>query len=265
MRKIHKAWLIGPETPIGQAILKEIDTRVINIIATDMEDVDILNIDEALAFSYLNQPDAIINCYDLNNIKECENDPVKAYRINSLLPRNLAICARKIGARLVHISTDNVFGKEGKTPYNEFDCPNPIDTYGKSKLQGENYIRELCQKYFIVRTGYVYEDEKDIISNYNKIERCISPTSAKEIASFIIMLMNTPEYGIYHAGSTGYCSYETFIRKFSELSGVELSSIQSKADSESLKNIQLDQFMLKLTGLYKFPNWEDNLKQYCKQ
>lgn len=264
MRKIHKAWLIGAETCIGQAILNQIDPRVINIMPTDIDDIDVLNIDEALAYSYLNQPDAIINCYDLNDVNECEMDPIKAYKINSLIPRNLAVCSRRIGARLVHISTDNVFGEERNVPYNEFDSPNPINIYGNSKLQGENYIRELSQKYFIVRTGYVYGEKNGIKINSSKFSRYISPTSSKELASFIIKLMNTPEYGVYHASSTGYCSYETFIKKFSELSGATINSIENSMDSELIKNIQLDQFMLKLSDLYKFPSWETDLEQFCK-
>lgn len=262
MRKIHKAWLIGAETPIGQAILKQIDTRIINMITTDMDDVNISDIDEALAYSYLNQPDAIINCYEFSDTKECDEDPVKAYRINSLIPRNLAICARKIGARFVHISTDNVFGQEREIPYNEFDTPNPVSTYGKSKLQGENFVKELSQKYYIVRTSYVYGEKEDILNNPYKGKRTISPTSAEELADFIIKLMNTAEYGTYHAGNTGYCTYEQFMKKFSELSGKECSIKQS---ADSYRDIRLEQFMLKLSNVYTFSDWEKQIEEYTKR
>lgn len=260
MRKIHKAWLIGSQTSIGQMILKEIDTQAINIIATDMDDVNVSNIDEALAFTYLNQPDAIINCYDLSNIKECEEDIEKAYKINAIVPRNLAICSRKIGARYVHLSTDNVYGKESDIPYNEFDMPNPVNVYGKSKLQGETFVREFSQKYFIIRTGYIYKDKADIFNTVNEIDRLIAPTSAEEIAKFIISIMNTPEYGVYHAGSTGYCTYEDFIKKASELDN-SLHNINEQC-SKVYKNIPLDQFMLKISHLYQFKSWQNNLEDY---
>ena len=77
MRKIHKLWIAGAETVIGQAIIKSLDQRIVNTISTDIEDVDIRVIDEALAFSYLNQPDAIINCYELDDLKKCEENHPK--------------------------------------------------------------------------------------------------------------------------------------------------------------------------------------------
>ena len=84
MRKIHKVWLAGADTKIGQSILKSLDQRIVNTISTDIEDVDIRVIDEALAFSYLNQPDAIINCYEMDNYHECEENPMEAFKVNSL-------------------------------------------------------------------------------------------------------------------------------------------------------------------------------------
>ena len=261
MRKIHKLWIAGAETVIGQAIIKSLDQRIVNTISTDIEDVDIRVIYEALAFSYLNQPDAIINCYELDDLKKCEENPIEAYRINALAARNLAICSRKIGARFVQISTDNVFGIENDLPYTEFDVPNPTSIYGKSKLEGENFVKNHGQKYFIVRTGYVY-DSDHIDVNYD-ISRKISPTSATELAKFIIMLMNTPEYGTYHAHSTGICTYSEFIDEMKKQLKVEIMS-KNDIKIDTIKNIELDEYMLKISSIYEFPTWEKDILNNIK-
>lgn len=262
MRKIHKAWLIGSETPVGQAILKQIDTMKINIIATDMDDVDVSQIDEALSFSYLNHPDAVINCYDLYDIDECEKDPIKAYKINSIVPRNLAICSRKIEARFIHLSTTSIFSKEIERGYTEFDEPSPSGIYAKSKFQGEKYVRELNNKYFIVRSDYIYGKKEDLIKRPFKENKIISPTSCNQIASFIISLMDTPEYGVYHASSTGTCTYNEFLKKYSELSNDTSILELSIKNTDCIKNIKIDKFMLKLCNVYKFPNWKEDLEKY---
>ncbi|HCW53145.1 MAG TPA: hypothetical protein DG753_05285 [Clostridium sp.] len=264
MRKIHKVWLAGAETKVRQSILKSIDQRIVNTLSTDIEDVDVSIIDEALAFSYLNQPDAIINCYDFNNIDECEKNPEKAYKINTIVARNLAICSRRIGARFIHLSTDNVFGIENDKPYTEFDEPNPTNVYGKSKAEGEKFIKNLAQKYFILRTGYVYDEQNNYVNNSYDISRKISPTSASELAKFIIILMNTPEYGVYHAHSKGYCTYLDFINKLMKYTSEKID-INEELEKHVFKNIQLDDLMLRISNLYEFPTWEEDMLNNIKK
>ncbi|NME81663.1 sugar nucleotide-binding protein [Clostridium sp. SM-530-WT-3G] len=266
MRKIHKVWLVGPETKLGQAILISLDQKFINTLSTSIEDVDVNVIDEALAFCYLNQPDAIINCYDFNDIDECKKNPEKAYKINAIVARNLAICSRKIGARFIHLSTDNVFGLESDTPYTEFDEPNATSVYGKSKLEGEKFVRDLSQKYFIVRTGYVYDKQHNYIDNNYDSSRKICPTSTSELAKFIVMLMNTPEYGVYHAHSRGYCTRLEFISKLEEYTPekINFNEKNEKSEKSEIKNIQLDDFMLRVSNLYEFPTWEEDMLNSIK-
>lgn len=264
MRKIHKVWLAGADTKLGQAILKSLDQRIVNTLSTDTEDLDVGIIDEALAFCYLNQPDAIINCYDFNDIEECEKNPEKAYKINAIIARNLAICSRKIGARFIHLSTDNVFGEERDKPYAEFDVPNPTSVYGKSKFEGENFIKSLGQKYFIVRTGYTYDSKHSYEDKNYDTKRKISPTSTAELAEFIITLMNTPEYGVYHANSKEYCTYSEFINELNNYSNEKIQINKENEDSE-IQNIQLDNLMLRISKLYEFPTWKEDLLNNIKE
>ena len=126
------------------------------VLDTDIDDLDITDTDEVLRFGEMNRPDIIINCAGLTNIEECENDISKAYKVNALGARNLSIIARKLEAKLVHISTDDVFDGKSDQPYNEFDQTRPQTAYGKSKLAGEQYVKEFTYKHFIIRSTWVY-------------------------------------------------------------------------------------------------------------
>lgn len=257
MRKIHKVWLVGANTILGKQLINDIDPRSINVISTDINDLDVTDIDSSLGFTYLNQPDAIINCYEMSNCLECENNTKEAFKINTIVARNLAVCSRKIGARLVQLSTDLVFSSEDNASFNEFDTPNPQNMYALSKFEGEKFVKELAQKYFILRTSYIYTKD----SNFEEAKtiykgRKFYPTSTIELSKFIIKIMNTPEYGLYHATDIGGCSYNEFISEINKLKNESYSII----DEDKTIDIGLKQFMLEISDLYKFPNWKDDLK-----
>ena len=139
---MRKIWICGAKGQIGQAINEIIDKLEFKVLDTDIDDLDITDTDEVLRFGEMNRPDIIINCAGLTNIEECENDISKAYEVNALSARNLSIIARKLEAKLVHISTDDVFDGKSDQPYNEFDQTRPQTAYGKSKLAGEQYVKE---------------------------------------------------------------------------------------------------------------------------
>ena len=122
---MRKIWICGAKGQIGQAINEIIDKLEFKVLDTDIDDLDITDTDEVLRFGEMNRPDIIINCAGLTNIEECENDISKAYKVNALGARNLSIIARKLEAKLVHISTDDVFDGKSDQPYNEFDETRP--------------------------------------------------------------------------------------------------------------------------------------------
>ena len=279
MKKINKIWIVGANGQLGKAILNLLDSRKVEILSTDIDDVDITNLNDALNFSDFNHPDAIINCAAFTNIDECEKNIKDAYKVNALGPRNLSVCARKIGARFVHVSTEHVFDGLKGEPYNEFDTPNPISIYGKSSLEGENFVRQLVPKYFIVRTGWLYGKGKNFVNKVLNSKDSIkiitdqisTPTSAKELAKFIIKLVNTAEYGTYHATCKGSCNSYEFVKEILKLSNKDNLKIINipREDKENRaprpKNSVLDNFMLELSGLYEFPHWKEELAEYIKE
>ena len=261
--------------------LEIIDKLEFKVLDTDIDDLDITDTDEVLRFGEMNRPDIIINCAGLTNIEECENDISKAYKVNALGARNLSIIARKLEAKLVHISTDDVFDGKSDQPYNEFDQTRPQTAYGKSKLAGEQYVKEFTYKHFIIRSTWVYglgnNFINDLLEKVNKGESLAiasdqfgSPTSAKELARSILHLIDTNEYGTYHATNKGVCSRYVFAHEILKLTGKEA---QMKAVPTHLSDFSkvrpaycvLDNFIMSMTPVYTFPSWKESLKEYFKE
>ena len=119
-------------------------------------ELNITNLNEVTNYVSSFNPDAIINCAAYTNVDKCESDTDVAFKVNSLGPRNLAIAAEEVGAKLLHVSTDYVFNGQGNIPFKEYDITQPVSVYGKTKLLGEQYVSENCSRYFIVRTAWLY-------------------------------------------------------------------------------------------------------------
>ena len=151
-----KVWIVGSEGQIGEAINEVLDPLEIEVLNTDKNALDITETDEVLHFGEINRPDVIINCAAITDVELCEKQPEEAFRVNALGARNLSLVARKIGAKMVQLSTDDVFDGLAQKPYTEFDNTNPKTVYGKSKCAGENYVKEFTHKHFIIRSNWVF-------------------------------------------------------------------------------------------------------------
>lgn len=156
---MQKIWVCGARGQIGQAVNDVVDKLEFEMLDTDVDDLDVTDTDEVLRFGEMNRPDIIINCSGMTDISSCEENPSQAFKVNALGARNLAIVAAKMQAKMVQLSTDDVFDGKSTEPYTEFDITNPGTVYGKSKLAGENYVKEFTTKHFIVRsTGCMERD-----------------------------------------------------------------------------------------------------------
>lgn len=137
-----KVWIVGSSGQIGTAINEVLDPMEIEVFDTDKNELDITQTDEVLHFGDINRPNVIINCAAITDTALCEKNPELAYRVNALGARNLSIVASKVGAKIVQLSTDDVFDGIANHPYSEFDDTNPQTVYGRSKRAGENYVKE---------------------------------------------------------------------------------------------------------------------------
>lgn len=274
-----KLVITGGNGQLGRAInLMYKDNSDIEIINTDVDDLDITNLEAVQSFIAKEKPYAIINCAAHTAVDKCEEQEDLAYRINAIGPRNLAIASKANGCKLVHISTDYVFAGDGNKPYREFDTTGPRSVYGASKLAGENFVKAFADRYFIIRTAWLYGDGKNFVKTMLKLsetrdevsvvnDQVGNPTSAKELAKAIGALLFTDNYGVFHGTCEGVCSWADFAEEIFKLAGrnttvKRISSAEFAAKANRPSYSVLDNYMFKITMDYTFADWHDALQEY---
>lgn len=180
------------------------------------------------------EPDIVINAAAYTNVDACEKNYDDAYKVNALGPKNLAKVCKELDIPLVHISTDYVFNGEKNTPLKEEDEIGPKTAYGKTKLEGEIFIQETCNKYFIIRTAWLYgcngnnfvKTMLELAKNNNEInvvnDKVGSPTYTFDLAIAISKIIETDDYGIYHLTNSGSCSWYEFSKEIFKLSNINI-------------------------------------------
>lgn len=285
---MKKIIVTGCNGQLGRAINRaysgESDFELIN---TDfgiegIQSLDISDIDSVMSFVSGIKPYAIINCAAMTAVDLCETKQDMAYRINAIGPRNLAIASSETGAKLIHVSTDYVFRGDGSVPYTEFDPVGPVSMYGKTKLAGEEFVRQMTDRSFIVRTAWLYGDGKNFVKtmlrlseNHDEVtvvdDQIGSPTSATELAAAIKSLVPSDNYGLFHGTCEGRCSWADFTEEIFRLAGKttkvkHVSSAEYKAlnpdSADRPKFSVLENYMFKLTGGYQFAEWQDAIAGY---
>ena len=274
-----KLWIVGSNSQVGTALNELIEPLDIEVFNTDKEEIDIANTNDIIRFGEINRPDVIINCAAITNLDECASDKDQAFRVNALGPRNLCIVARKIGAKVVQLSTDDVFDGTNNRPYNEFDRTNPQTIYGRSKKAGEDYVKEFTHKHFIIRSNWVYGKKgKNFVNDLLNYDQAVlnvagdqlgSPTSAKDLARAILYLIKTNEYGTYHITCKGVCSRYEFAQYLKERADkkIELKKVEAKdVDKGTVRPAYavLDNFILRLVNEFEMPDWKTSLDEYLK-
>lgn len=280
MRSMTKIWLVGANGQVGTAIQETIDSLKVELLNTDLEDLDITNTDAVLNFSEINRPDVIINCAAVTDVKQCEENKELAFKVNALGARNLSLAARKVKAKLVQLSTDDVFDGLSNEPYSEFDNPNPKTVYGKSKLAGENYVKEFTERHFIIRSNWIYGKGTNFISrllNVCETQETIAiasdqfgaPTYANDLAQMILKLIYTNEYGTYHVTAKGSCSRYEFAKEILRLAGKDVEVLPVPTKDAQLSTVRpvytvLDNFILRILDIYDMPEWKASLEYYMR-
>lgn len=284
---MKKILVTGCNGQLGRAINQEYANEA-EFINTDVQAsegvtaLDITRVDDVLALVRETKPDVIINCAAHTAVDLCEQQWDSAYRINAIGARNLSIAAAETDAKLVHVSTDYVFDGNGSRPYTEFDTPNPVSAYGKTKLEGENFVKAFAKKYFILRTAWLYGDGKNFVKtmlrlaeNHDKItvvnDQVGCPTSAGELARMIHFLEPTENYGLFHAVCEGSCSWADLAEETFKLTGKD--TVVERVTTEEYRRMNpnqaprpaysiLDDYMIKLTSDFRMADWKTALKAY---
>ena len=288
---MKKILVTGCNGQLGRAIRKEYAASDVEFINTDVVEgegvvsLDITDVDAVLKLVRAEKPDVIINCAAHTNVDKCEEQWDLAYKINAIGPRNLSIAATEADAKMIHVSTDYVFEGNGTRPYTEFDAPNPVSAYGKTKLEGENFVKEFAKKHFILRTAWLYGDGKNFVKtmlalaeNHDELnvvsDQVGTPTSAVELAKMIHYLEGTENYGTFHATCEGDTNWADFAEAIFKRAGknVKVNHVTSKqykemnpASANSPAYSFLEDYMIKLTSDFVMADWQDALDVYMKE
>ena len=259
------------------------------IIETDVAELDITNKEAVIDFVTSLKPEYIINCAAYTAVDKAEENYDLADKINGEGPSNLAQAAKKVGAKLVHISTDYVFGGDldVSKDYKEDASKTPVTAYGKTKLHGEKEIEKNMDEYYIFRTAWLYgiggnnfvktmtklgstRDEISVVSDQHG-----SPTYAKDLAEIIYQAIQKKiPYGIYNATNEGYTTWYEFTKEILAEQGIEckVNPVTTEEYIEMMKitqakrpfNSQMSKAKLEACGI-KVPDWKDGLKRYLEE
>lgn len=275
----NRIWISGADGKIGKVLQKYLDPLEDEVLATDKYIVDIVNSDETSIFARRNRPNIIINCSALTDPVACQENPDEAFRVNALGARNMAVAANTVDAKIIHMSADDVFSGQSRSAYREYDTPHPTTMYGKSKLMGENFVREFSVKHFILRTSWLFSPVnhrvEDIIKEaiqkgkvYVPKAQYSSPTSAYQLAEFIVKLMATYDYGIYHASCEGVASRKEFAEEILRIKGIDAEVIEDenlRIEGHRPDFTALENFLLNTSQIYKFTDWQTSLQKYIEK
>lgn len=288
---MKKILVTGCNGQLGRAIRAEYAGEDVEFVNTDVVEgkgvtaLDIADVDAVLALVRETKPQVIINCAAHTNVDACEKEWDAAYRINAIGPRNLSIAATEVDAKLIHVSTDYVFEGNGTRPYTEFDEPNPVSAYGKTKLEGERFVREFAKKHFIFRTAWLYGDGKNFAKTMLRLaesheevsvvcDQQGSPTSAAELARAIHHFEPTENYGVFHATCEGDTNWAEFAEavfaragkntKVNHVTSEEYARMNPASAKRPAYSI-LDNYMMRLTSDYRMADWESALDEYMKE
>jgi len=225
------------------------------------------------------RPDVVIHAAAHTKVDLAESEPDQAFLINAYGTRNVAVVAEALGAKLVYVSTDYVFDGTANKPYSEFDTTNPLGVYGKSKLAGEQFVRDLHSKFFIVRTSWVYgkhgnnfvKTMLNLAKERNELkvvdDQVGCPTYTVDLAKCIFDLIQTEKYGIYHVSNSGHCSWYEFAKAIFEEAGlnVKVNPCTTKDFPRSAPRPSYSVFehmALKLNGFDSMRQWRYALREF---
>ena len=280
-----KIAVIGANGQLGNDLVvafSENGDAVCGLTHSEIEISDLRSVSQALEGI---RPQIIVNTAAMHHVENCEREPERAFAINALGARNLAIVARELGGVVMHVSTDYVFDGSKGSPYAEEDNPRPLNAYGVTKLAGEHFVRETTARHFVVRTSGLYGKSPcrakgglNFIELMLKLAKergevrvvdseVVTPTSTAELAQQLVQLSRSDCYGLYHATAEGSCSWYEFAREIFAITDTQVGLKVAAPDEFPAKVARpkysvLENRALKSRGLNAFKPWQEGLHKY---
>ena len=284
-----KLAVIGADGQLGSDIVDAFRAENFAVVPLTIDRLDISDNGRVQRVLAEAEADVIVNTAAMHQVEKCEADPLKAFAVNALGARNIALAAQAGSSRLVHISTDYVFAGDKTEPYLETDSPKPLNAYANSKLAGEFFVRTVAEKHYVIRVSGLYGKnpcmEKgglNFVDLMLKLARertevrvvddeVLTPTSTREVARQILkMLMGNAEDGLYHATAEGSCSWFEFAREIFSLSGSAVTLNKARPGEFPAKVPRplysvLENANLKRQNLNGMAHWTDALREYLRE
>ncbi len=277
-----KVVVTGVQGQLGYDLVKQLEAKNHQVYGVGRKELDISDEAAVKAFIKKINPDAILHSAAYTNVDKAEEDKETAYTVNALGTKYLAEAAKKAGAKMVLVSTDYVFDGTATEPYEVNHPTKPIGAYGETKLAGEEFLKGILERYFIVRTAWVFgingnnfiktmlrlaEDRDELGVVHDQVG---SPTYTVDLARFIIELVESDKYGVYHATNEGVCSWYEFALEIFKQAEVEikvnrLTSNQFPRPAARPNYSVLSKKRLIEQGFKTLPNWQDALAAYLKE
>lgn len=272
----------GVRGQLGFDVVGELAARGHEAIGIDLFELDITDGAAVDAFFESTRPDALIHCAAYTATEKAQDEPDVCYKVNALGTENLAKACKSVGAKMLYISTDYVFDGKGDTPFKVDDAIAPLSVYGKTKYEGEVFVRELLDQYFIVRISWVFgingknfirtmlklAEQRDTVSVVS--DQIGSPTYTKDLSPLLCDMIESERYGIYHATNEGYCSWFELAKEAFAAAGLEMNVIPVTSDAFPSKikrpeNSRLDKSTLDENGFSRLPDWRDAVRRYVDE
>lgn len=277
-----KVLVTGYNGQLGFDVIRELNSRSVECRGVDRDDFDITNRDETVGYICDYKPDTVVHCAAYTAVDRAEDDEENCRRVNVDGTKNIAIACEKIGAKMLYVSTDYVYGGAGDAPFEPSDMTDPKNVYGRTKLDGEKAVMKHLKKYFIVRTSWVFGingsnfvktmlrlgDERDELNVV--CDQVGSPTYTPDLARLICDLIATERYGIYHGTNENYCSWAEFASEIMKLGGknTRINPVRSEeypVKAERPHNSRLSKKCLDDSGIKRLPTWQNALKRFIKE
>lgn len=277
----QKVLITGANGQLGKELVELFTEKGFEVYGFGRDKMDITNQVQVQEIIGAVKPNIVIHSAAHTKVDLAESEPDQAFSINAYGTRNVAVAAEAVGAKLVYVSTDYVFDGTNDEPYNEFSPTSPLGVYGKSKLAGEQFVRDLHYKFFIVRTSWVYgkyganfvktmlklgEERKELSVVADQIG---CPTYTLDLANAILELVNTEKYGVYHVSNSGNCSWFEFAKAIFEEAGIDVNVTPcTTADfprpAPRPANSILEHMSIKLNNFSSIRYWREALNCFLK-
>ena len=274
--------ITGAGGQLGQEMAKQAGTKGHDVTPFTSRELDITNTAAVRGAVLRCRPDAVVNCAAYNAVDQAEQEWRRAFLVNGLAVRTLALAAREAGAILVHYSTDYVFDGLSTRPYTIADRPNPLSRYGESKLLGEQAVRDHSSCYFLIRTSWVFgpgntnfaqkvlewgrqNDRLKIVD-----DQVSSPTRTRDLADATLGLLETEQFGLYHLTNGGSCSRYEWAKYILDATGwkgvlIPVKSEEFPTPARRPPFSVLDNFGAAEVLGWELPPWEDATHAYLEE